>query len=431
MTLKDKVDAFLAENRIDADSISFDNVLSFFLSEMKNGLDGKKSSLPMIPTYQGIGEEIEDGAKAVVLDLGGTNFRTCLVTFRKGEDPVVSDFRNVPMPGSEGEIDKDTFYSVLADNISRLLPFSSSIGLCFSYPATSLENHDAVVNEFAKEVKAPSVEGTQIGSSLLAKLREKGHDTSSCKISVVNDTVATLLAAKARYPQNVSSYLGFILGTGLNIAYIEDVRNIRKIGQKGSNMIINTESGCLDIALGPLDEAFWKMTENPLSHRLEKAVSGAYQGHLAEFVIKEAMKKGLFSKEFSERFSTVSPLSTKEMSRYIEMPFNNDYALPAIVGSDDDAYVLYRIIDSIIERAGKLAAINISAAVLASDSGKDPRRPVVINIDGTTYYKTANLENYTEYYLYKHLTKERGRYFKCVKIDQSPILGAAIAGCMN
>ena len=143
------------------------------------------------------------------------------------------------------------------------------------------------------------------------------------------------------------------------------------------------------------------------------------------------MKKGLFSKEFSERFSTVSPLSTKEMSRYIEMPFNNDYALPAIVGSDDDAYVLYRIIDSIIERAGKLAAINISAAVLASDSGKDPRRPVVINIDGTTYYKTANLENYTEYYLYKHLTKERGRYFKCVKIDQSPILGAAIAGCMN
>ena len=90
--------------------------------------------------------------------------------------------------------------------------------------------------------------------------------------------------------------------------------------------------------------------------------------------------------------------------------------------------ILYRILKSIIERAGKLTALNLSAAIIKSGAGLEPRNPVVINADGTTFYKTEFLEFYTRLYLDRILEKEHGRYFRIVNIDNSPTLGAAIAG---
>ena len=58
----------------------------------------------------------------------------------------------------------------------------------------------------------------------------------------------------------------------------------------------------------------------------------------------------------------------------------------------------------------------------------NPRYPVCINADGTTYYKTKYLQRYTEQYLYEFLERKHHRYTSFVKIDDSPILGAALAG---
>ncbi len=428
---KSCIDTFLDENKLSARSIDEDEFLSFFLSEMKGGLEGKKSSLMMIPTYQGIDGKIGDGARVIVLDLGGTNFRSCLVTFKDGGKPLISDFKKVPMPGSGKEIDKEGFYSTLADNIESLLDYSDSIGLCFSYAATILENHDGVPMEFSKEVKAPEVVGTHLGASLIDELGKRGHLTKDITVSVVNDTVATLLAAKAECPENASSYIGFILGTGTNTAYLEDSGNIRKISPRSGKMIINVESGCLDAPLGALDRAFWKTTQDESAHRLEKAISGAYLGPLSHFVIKSAIDDGFFSKSFREKFSSLDSLSTTEMSHYLEMPLNQNYILPSIIDDEDDAYILYRILDSIIDRASKLTAVNLTASILKTGYGENPRYPVVINADGTTFYKTKNLDVYTKSYLWNLLEKKHGRYFKMVNIDNSPVLGAAIAGCLR
>ena len=83
---------------------------------------------------------------------------------------------------------------------------------------------------------------------------------------------------------------------------------------------------------------------------------------------------------------------------------------------------------NIIERAAKLTAINLTAAVLESGAGTEPRYPVVINADGTTFYKTEFLEFYTRLYLDEILAKANKRYYKIVNMDNSPTIGAAIAG---
>ena len=49
--------------------------------DMERGLKGEKSSMPMIPTYIKNDGLIPKGVPAAVIDAGGTNFRSGLVTF--------------------------------------------------------------------------------------------------------------------------------------------------------------------------------------------------------------------------------------------------------------------------------------------------------------------------------------------------------------
>lgn len=429
--MSDKVDDFLTRHMIKAETVNDEEVLSFFMSEMEKGLNGEKSSLQMIPTYCSLNSSIKAGDKVIVLDAGGTNFRTCLVTFNDNLEPEISDFKKVGMPGVKEEVSAKEFFSILADNVERLIDKSDKIGFCFSYAARITEDHDGIPLMFSKEIKAPEVIGKPIGASLLKELEERGYDVSKKKVSVVNDTVATLLATKAKCSDICSGYIGFILGTGTNTAYAELNRNIGKIrsAEPEARQIINVESGDMHIELGDIDKAFIAGTKDPGSYFFEKAISGAYLGPFSHRVIEEAVKEGVLSSGFGERFSKISTLSTTYMSNYLEMCHNPDYVLVSLLDNEEDASALFRILDAIIERAAKLTAINLTAAVLKSGLGSEPRYPVLINADGTTFYKTENLEFYTRKYLFDILLKKYHRYVRIVNVPDSPVYGAAIAGC--
>ncbi len=425
-----KCEEFLERHMLTASSVDADRTLDFILSEMEKGLAVENSSsLQMIPTYVSPDAEIVPGKSVIVMDAGGTNFRTCLVTFDDEKHPVISDFRKVGMPGVKEEVSAAEFYSILADNIERLIDKSDRIGFCFSYAASITEDHDGIPIVFSKEIKAPEVIGKPLGKNLLDELARRGHDVSKKKVAVVNDTVATLLAAKAERPDYASSYIGFILGTGTNTAYTEQNSRIGKIKLSEGREIINVESGCLAIELGDLDKEFVSGTKDPQKYWFEKKISGAYLGPFAAHVIEAAIKEGVLTSDFAERYRAIEPLNTTRMSHYLESCHNPEYDLVKAVGDNEkDAAALYKILKAIIERAGKLTAINLTAAVLRSGEGQNPRLPVVINADGTTFYKTAFLEFYTRLYLDELLEKKHGRYYEIVNIDNSPTLGAAIAG---
>lgn len=427
--MKKNVEDFLGRHGILPSEVDEKKVLSFFIDEMDKGLKGEESSLQMIPTYCGLSGKIEPGDKVIVLDAGGTNFRTCLVTFDDDLQPQISDFRKVGMPGVKEAVSAKEFFGVLAENVERLIDKADKIGFCYSYAADITPDHDGIAKVFSKEIKAPEVIGMPVGKSLLEELALRGYDVSGKKVAILNDTVATLLATKAKVNDICSGYVGFILGTGTNTAYAEVEKNIGKLGlDNDDRMIINVESGCLALELGDIDRDFLATTKDPERFWFEKAISGAYLGPFSHVVIRKACEEGLFTDGFVERFRKLDTLNTMVMSNYLEMPHNKDYALVSIVDNEDDATTLYEIIDTIIERAGKLTAINLTAAVLKSDIGTNPRYPVVINADGTTFYKTEGLEFYTRKYLDEILRKGYGRYYKIVSIADSPVYGAAIAG---
>ncbi len=424
--MKDTVLDFLNRHSLNADDIDMEFLCSRFIDEMKAGLEGKRSSLAMIPSFCSPEARPKPGECVIVIDAGGTNLRTCTVTFDAELNPVIGDFKKTSMPGIKRRVSAEEFFNVFADEVERLLDKSDRIGFCFSYAAEILPDHDGIPLLFSKEIKAEEVLGKHIGKELLSVLASRGHDVSRKRIIILNDTVTTLLAAEAKNSDGrYDGCVGFILGTGTNTAYIERNENIKKLDPsipRAGSQIINVESGCMDICLGDIDRAFLDSTAQPDKYTFEKMISGAYLGPLSHRVIETAVKEGLFSKTFCEKFSRLEPLNTIELNDFLS---DKAGVLLRCASEEEDYDTLLEILGAFISRAAKLTAANLASAVLITDFGKDENHPVLINADGTTFHYIAFLKSYTTEYLDAYLS-EKGRRAVITKIENSPTIGSAI-----
>ena len=422
---------FLEENGfVAAADLDRAALLSAFISEMEKGLKGEPSSLMMIPTFVGVNGKIPEGSSAAVLDAGGTNFRGAIVSI----PPKISDKQNQPMPGTKGEVDEETFYNAFASEVKRLegKPSCKKLGWCFSYPAEATKDLDAKLVRWTKNIKAPAIVGQFVGKELLKRTGGEG-------IAVVNDTVATLLAAKATEgDKTYSSYIGFILGTGTNTAYVEKNKNILKMSglDPEGSMIINAESGAFDKApRSKFDEAADAKTGNPGIGLLEKMIAGAYLGGVGLEIYKAAAKEGLFSKEAASALGGLGALETMDFDNFCAgfKKEGRDNVLDMIFADPDDAKLAKRLGLPVFERAAVLTAVQLAAFVIKSGEGADPSAPVAINADGSTYYKTRAIPfaDTVKRELDDMLVKRRNIHYAITpQVDDAPMVGAAIAAML-
>ena len=425
------VEDFLRDNGfVSASELDRQALLTAFISEMEKGLKGEPSSLMMIPTFVGVNGKIPEGASAAVLDAGGTNFRGAIVSI----PPQISDKQNQPMPGTKGEVDEESFYNAFAAEVKRLegKPTCKKLGWCFSYPAEATKDLDAKLVRWTKNIKAPAIVGQYVGKELLKRTGGEG-------IAVVNDTVATLLAAKATEgDKTYSSYIGFILGTGTNTAYVEKNRNILKMPDldQGGSMIINAESGAFDKApRSRFDDAADAKTGNPGVGLLEKMIAGAYLGGVGLEIYKAAAKEGLFSKKAADAIGGLGSLETMDFDNFCAgfRKEGRDNVLDSIFADPDDAKIAKRLGIPVFERAAVLTAVQLAAFVIKSGEGVEASAPVAINADGSTYYKTRAIpfDATVRRELDDMLVQRRNIHYAITpQVDDAPMVGAAIAAML-
>jgi hexokinase len=316
--------------------------------------------------------------------------------------------------------------------VEFLLPYADSaesVGLCFSYPAEISPDRDGRLLSWTKEIQAPEIVGEPIGKNIFDRLERKGR---KLKFSLLNDTVATLLAGKsADFARKYGAYVGFILGTGTNTAYVEHNRNIAKysgLNPEGAQAI-NTESGNFDkCPRGPIDIAFDNTTENPGQYPFEKMISGAYLGGLCLTALKRASAENLFSRAGTLWIESRKDLSAAEVDAVLRDPSSIFAEGGQEVGSDESERMRY-LCSFICQRAAFFAALNISAAILKSLSEKSTAQPVCVNIDGSVYYKIKGFSRQVEGFLQKILGPKHISY-ELIRVHDSPLIGAAVAGLM-
>ena len=446
MNAQNAVNAFLSSRGFLPSSPNVHAGVSALLFDMEEGLkltdeeraalSSFKSSMPMIPTWTRPPAAAPKNASIIVIDAGGTNFRSSLVTFNEQGVPAISDMQKTAMPGSEREYSKAEFFDKVADNLEHLRDCAARIAFCFSYAFTAMPNGDGRVIEFSKGVSAPEVHGCLLGENLSAALAAKGWRPIE-KITLVNDTSAALLAGASASVSGKAygSYIGFILGTGMNAAYIESARipkndGIPEAAAFGPQIVV-CESGKSDkMAHSTFDDELLKEMHVPAPY--ERMCSGVFLGPLGLIAIKEAARAGLFSASVAADVLALPSLELKDMDAFFYGPFCADTKLGAIFanGTDFDVEAAYRILDTIVDRSARLAAINIAAAAVKSGSGFNPARPICVLCEGTTFLKTHSLRDRVFAYLYEELTVKRGIWFEIVTLDNAVTLGTAVAGLL-
>lgn len=424
-----KIKEWLIEKRIAAEAYDADDLLAHFLEEMEKGLNGESSSLAMIPAYVDAGNTVPSGKPVAVIDAGGTNLRICTAHFTETGEVELSHFSKQPMPGRDHEISADEFYGVLADALEPMKDEFETIGFCFSYPATITPAYDGRLLHWTKEIKIPELVGAHIGEGLISAMESRGIEGK--KVVVLNDTVACLLAGMSQGQSfNASSYIGFILGTGTNTAYVERNENIGKLDGflASGSQVINVESGGFSaFRRGPIDLALDDKSEHPGTHVFEKTISGVYMGSITLGILQELAPSGLFSDAGAAAFSIMKDLSTIHVDNLAAGNGRDVGVLGTEAFADSDREVIRTVFGAVVDRAALFTAVNILAAVIKCGEGQDPERPVCVNIDGSTYYKTFGLADKVQSHLNRMLA-DRGLHVRCIHVDDAPVVGASIAG---
>ncbi len=426
------VAAFLGQHNFPV-HLDINSVIDALLFDMHEGLSGRPAGQDMIKTFSNPPTKNVSGESVIVIDAGGTNFRSCLVTFDSQGKPSIDFMEKTKMPGIEKELSRKEFFEQFAQNLEHLKDKSDKIGFCFSYPMTITEDGDGILLGFSKEIKAPEVAGCYVGKELASALEEHGWK-KQVHISMLNDTVAALLAGAAAPDEGkkYSSYIGFILGTGMNGAYIQP-ESKEYPGLK--KQIIVCESGKFNkVIRSDFDLAYDQKSIKPGTSILEKLCSGAYLGPLSYELIITAAKENLFSKEFSKSLLEIQNLTLIEMDAFLHAPYATSSVLGAKAAekaTGEDYERLFELLDAVVERTARLAAAILASCVIKSGCGKSASESVCILCNGTTFYKTYKIQERVTGYLEEVLVKERGLHFEIISRDNDITLGAAIAGLIS
>jgi hexokinase len=266
-------------------------------TKVETGLEKENTEVQCIPTYINPKTSGIDGS-ALVLDLGGTNYRVATIEFKNGKPFIHPDNgwkKDLSVMKTPGFTEMNLF-KAQADPIGEIkMDKRMPIGYCFSYPADSMLNGDAKLLRWTKGVDIKEMLGKPVGKPLMDYLNKENKNMFT-DIKVINDTVASLFAGLT--DSSYDAYIGLIVGTGTNMATFIHPDKIKKLNPeyKGTGLIpVNLESGNFyPPYLTVVDDKVDACSDSKGAQRFEKAVSGMYLG--------EILKSVFPCDEFEERF---------------------------------------------------------------------------------------------------------------------------------
>ena len=430
----DRCQDFLTRHRLHAEQYDPGEILDAFLDEMGRGLAGEPSSLAMIPSHIPLPGQPPRDRTVLAVDAGGTHFRTALIRFGADSEPHVEYRTTHAMPGAEGELSKEEFFDRIVDYLQPVIGRSDRLAFCFSYPAIIGRDRDGTLLYWTKEIRAPQVVGEKILANLAIALHRRGLPCPAHGL-ILTDTVAALLAGCAAAgfaPDTV--YVGFILGTGTNTAYVERNPAIRKepdLPGSGS-MAINCEAANFNrIRRGDIDLAFDADTALPGKYLLEKMISGAYLGGLCHRVLETAAKEGVLGSATARDLVVRQTFDPKQIGALLMVAAmgtgDESEKDPHTLWPGDDRSAAQKIVDAVVERAALITAVNMAAPIVKPIREGHPPKKVCLSADGSVYFKLPTFRERAERHL-AAILKPLAIQYEIVHIEEATLLGTAVAG---
>ncbi|XP_048194870.1 hexokinase HKDC1 [Perognathus longimembris pacificus] len=372
-------------------------------AELEYGLKKKTHALAtvkMLPTYVcGMPDGTEKG-KFLALDLGGTNFRVLLVKIRSGRRSVrmYNKIFAIPLEIMQGTGEElfDHIVQCIADFLDYmgLKGAQLPLGFTFSFPCRQMSIDKGTLIEWTKGFKATDCEGEDVVDMLREAIKRRNEFDLDI-VAVVNDTVGTMMTCGYEDP---NCEIGLIAGTGSNMCYMEEMRNIELVEGDEGKMCINTEwggfgdNGCIDHIWTQYDKEVDEGSLNPGKQRYEKMTSGMYLGEIVRQILIDLTKQGLlFRGQISERLRTRGIFETKflsqiESDRLALLQVRRILQQLGLDSTCEDSIVVKEVCGAVSRRAAQLCGAGLAAIVekKREDQGLEHLK-ITVGVDGTLY----------------------------------------------
>ncbi|XP_012618110.2 hexokinase HKDC1 [Microcebus murinus] len=404
-------------SRVQAQRKRIDQVLALFqlTREQLVGVQGKMraeleyglkkqthplATVKMLPTYVcGMPDGTEKG-KFLALDLGGTNFRVLLVKIRSGRRSVrmYNKIFAIPLEIMQGTGEElfDHIVQCIADFLDYmgLKGAQLPLGFTFSFPCRQTSIDKGTLVGWTKGFKATDCEGEDVVDMLREAIKRRNEFDLDI-VAIVNDTVGTLMTCGYEDP---NCEIGLIAGTGSNLCYMEEMRNIELVEGDEGKMCINTEwggfgdNGCIDDIRTQYDTEVDEGSLNPGKQRYEKMTSGMYLGEIVRQILIDLTKQGLlFRGQISERLRTRGIFETKflsqiESDRLALLQVRRILQQLGLDSTCEDSIVVKEVCGAVSRRAAQLCGAGLAAVVekRREDQGLEHLR-ITVGVDGTLY----------------------------------------------
>uniref|UniRef100_A0A452RL23 Phosphotransferase n=1 Tax=Ursus americanus TaxID=9643 RepID=A0A452RL23_URSAM len=358
------------------------------------------ATVKMLPTYVcGMPDGTEKG-KFLALDLGGTNFRVLLVKIRSGRRSVrmYNKIFAIPLEIMQGTGEElfDHIVQCIADFLDYmgLKGAQLPLGFTFSFPCRQTSIDKGTLIEWTKGFKATDCEGEDMVDMLREAIKRRNEFDLDI-VAVVNDTVGTMMTCGHEDP---NCEIGLIAGTGSNMCYMEEMRNIELVEGDEGKMCINTEwggfgdNGCIDDIRTQYDKKVDEGSLNPGKQRYEKMTSGMYLGEIVRQILIDLTKQGLlFRGQISERLRTRGIFETKflsqiESDRLALLQVRRILQQLGLDSTCEDSIVVKEVCGAVSRRAAQLCGAGLAAVVekRREDQGLEYLK-ITVGVDGTLY----------------------------------------------
>ncbi|XP_029416826.1 putative hexokinase HKDC1 isoform X2 [Nannospalax galili] len=372
-------------------------------TELEYGLKKKTHALAtvkMLPTYvYGMPDGTEKG-KFLALDLGGTNFRVLLVKIRSGRRSVrmYNKIFAIPLEIMQGTGEElfDHIVQCIADFLEYmgLKGAQLPLGFTFSFPCRQMSIDKGTLVGWTKGFKATDCEGEDVVDMLREAIKRRNEFDLDI-VALVNDTVGTMMTCGYEDPK---CEIGLIAGTGSNVCYMEEMRNIELVEGDEGKMCINTEwggfgdNGCIDDICTQYDKEVDEGSLNPGKQRYEKMTSGMYLGEIVRQILIDLTKQGLlFRGQISERLRTRGIFETKflsqiESDRLALLQVRRILQQLGLDSTCEDSIVVKEVCGAVSRRAAQLCGAGMAAIVekKREDQGLEHLK-ITVGVDGTLY----------------------------------------------
>lgn len=271
---------------------------------------------------------------------------------------------------------------------------SLPLGFTFSFPCRQMSIDKGTLIGWTKGFKATDCEGEDVVDMLREAIKRRNEFDLDI-VAVVNDTVGTMMTCGYEDP---NCEIGLIAGTGSNMCYMEDMRNIEMVEGDEGKMCINTEwggfgdNGCIDDIRTRYDMEVDEGSLNPGKQRYEKMTSGMYLGEIVRQILIDLTKQGLlFRGQISERLRTRGIFETKflsqiESDRLALLQVRTILQQLGLDSTCEDSIVVKEVCGAVSRRAAQLCGAGLAAIVekRREDQGLEHLR-ITVGVDGTLY----------------------------------------------